>query len=171
VNRDANLSLADLVARRTPQAGDGCRIWQGAISGRGYGVVKHRRRQYLAHRAAYEVANGPIPSGMQVCHRCDTPACVRLDHLFLGTGADNMADKVAKGRQAKGSALAEAVRNSPKYRGSIVRGERHCQAKLSDAERQALIASLGTASQSALAARFGVSQSRVSQLAAAQRGS
>ena len=44
------------------------------------------------------MANGPIPAGMQVLHRCDNPPCVRPDHLFLGTNKDNVDDKMAKGR-------------------------------------------------------------------------
>jgi hypothetical protein len=47
-------------------------------------------------------ANGPIPDGLCVCHRCDVAGCVRIDHLFLGTQADNMQDMIDKGRQAKG---------------------------------------------------------------------
>lgn len=61
-----------------------------------------------AHRAAYTAAYGPIPSGMHVLHRCDTKACIEPTHLFLGTNAENMADKVAKGRQARGERVGSA---------------------------------------------------------------
>ncbi len=51
-----------------------------------------------AHRIAYALAFGPIPADLFVCHHCDNPQCVRPDHLFLGTQADNVKDMWAKGR-------------------------------------------------------------------------
>jgi hypothetical protein len=60
---------------------------------KGYGKV---------HRFIWEAMRGPIPSGYFVCHTCDVPRCINIDHLFLGTPLDNMADKVSKGRQARG---------------------------------------------------------------------
>jgi HNH endonuclease len=70
----------------------------------GYGRVSvgHPAHRVLAHRHAFELSFGPIPEGMDVCHRCDNPPCVRPDHLFLGSHADNLADMRAKDRQVRG---------------------------------------------------------------------
>lgn len=75
-----------------------CWLWMKACRTSGYGVARYRGRQYGAHRIAYELTHGPIPAGLFVCHKCDRPRCCRPDHLFLGTCADNVADKMAKGR-------------------------------------------------------------------------
>lgn len=80
----------------------GCLIWQGSLDRRGYGGVRRAGKLWSAHRYAWWLANGDIPPGMYVLHRCDTPACVRPSHLFLGTQGDNMRDAKAKGRLATG---------------------------------------------------------------------
>lgn len=64
----------------------------------GYAQVSVAGKTTLAHRAAWVAANGPIPSGLHVLHRCDNPPCVNIEHLFLGTHQDNMDDKKSKGR-------------------------------------------------------------------------
>lgn len=64
----------------------------------GYGRKAVNGKPILAHRLAWTEANGEIPEGMQVLHKCDNPPCINVDHLFLGTNADNMRDKAKKGR-------------------------------------------------------------------------
>lgn len=80
------------------QKTDGCWIWTGYRNKAGYGMFMMPDRVHLAHRVAWMFAYGAIPEGMQVCHHCDNPACVRPDMLFLGTNADNQRDSVRKGR-------------------------------------------------------------------------
>lgn len=75
-----------------------CREWMGPRLPSGYGRLSRDGQRWYVHRWVWTLANGPIPEGMQVCHRCDNPPCFRLDHLFLGTQLDNMHDKVSKGR-------------------------------------------------------------------------
>ena len=77
--------------------GDGCWLWKGKPGSGGYGSWKHGQ----AHRASWEFYRGPIPAGLQVCHRCDVPLCVNPDHLFIGTQSDNIQDMYAKGRGRK----------------------------------------------------------------------
>lgn len=78
--------------------GPACWEWSGARDANGYGRLQVGRTSGLAHRVSWELAHGAIPTGQHVLHRCDNRRCVRPDHLFIGVNADNVADRVAKGR-------------------------------------------------------------------------
>lgn len=103
--------------------------------------VKHLGVMWTAYRLAWTLANGPIPDGLCVCHRCDRPNCIRVEHLFLGTQADNIRDKMKKGR----------------HRGP--RGERSAKSKLTDAQVRAIREryAAGGVSYASLAAEYGMS--------------
>jgi hypothetical protein len=78
---------------------DGCWLWTGAKTGKGYGRVKRSGCWLMATRYLLEYSSGvAIPDDIEVCHTCDNPSCVRPDHLFLGTASDNAKDALAKGR-------------------------------------------------------------------------
>lgn len=75
-----------------------CWLWTGANDGR-YGIVWLDGKKHKAHRVAWLLCHGEdVPPGLAACHHCDVPACVRPDHLFVGTKQDNMRDSIAKGR-------------------------------------------------------------------------
>ena len=116
----------------------GCHVWQPPKKGAGYGSMRYNGKDQLAHRIAWQEKYGAIPEGMCVCHKCDNPACVNPDHLFLGTHADNMRDMTSKGRHP--------------YR----YGEDHARAKLTN-EQVRHIRSLRESSN-VLARLFGVSK-------------
>lgn len=89
---------------------DDCWEWQGPKSRKGYGrlFLGEYGCYQAAHRFSWELANGPIPDGLHVCHHCDNPSCVNPAHLFLGTNQDNHEDKMRKGRQSRGEHIHTA---------------------------------------------------------------
>lgn len=134
------------------QKSEGCWEWLASSAGRGYGQIKlpQQRRQAYAHRVAYEIYKGPIPSGLQVLHSCDNPKCVNPDHLFAGTSKENLQDMRAKNRSTH--------------------GEKSGTAKLTAVEvlqiRQCLAMGM---TQMRIAAAFGVSQIQISRIKTGQR--
>lgn len=77
---------------------DSCWLWTGSKTRQGYGMILRNGRINKCHRFSWELSNGAIPQGLCLLHRCDTPACVNPDHLFLGTNLDNVTDMILKGR-------------------------------------------------------------------------
>lgn len=135
------------------QKSEACWVWRGTIDARtgGYGRFRPdgHGRQVRAHRVSWELANGPIPEGMHVLHRCDNPPCVRPDHLFLGTNRDNIADRVAKGR-GRGFTFRPDARSKP-------RGSQNGMAKLLESDIPHIRAAAAAGeSQRAIARRYGV---------------
>src|SRR5262245_51840420 len=78
-----------------------CQPWKGSRNQAGYGLVRVDGKTRLAHRVSFELANGPIPEGKIICHKCDNPPCVRPDHLYAGTHQDNARDAMAARLVAK----------------------------------------------------------------------
>lgn len=84
----------------------GCHEWQGSISyvrrtpkGYGYFYSKTLKKNVLAHRYAWSLANNKeIPKNMIIMHKCDNTICVNPDHLTLGSQFDNVQDMITKGR-------------------------------------------------------------------------
>lgn len=143
VRLGASVSLSDRIRSKVSEnTVSGCWDWTAYKESNGYGVIGVGSKARLAHRVSYEAHKGPIPPGMCVCHRCDNPACVNPDHLFLGSHADNMADMAAKHRSQ--------------------RGEAHVRAKLTAQEVLSIRAESGT--QENIAAKYGICSSQVSRI-------
>jgi len=127
----------------------GCWIYQGEITRRGYGSITLGQRRdgnrvrIGAHRYFYQQLVGPIPDGMKACHKCDVPACVNPEHIFLGTDKDNIRDMHHKGR----------------YHHAGAKGERNHFAKITEETARAILAAEGT--QKTIAAKYGVAQTTV----------
>lgn len=102
-NQFSHMSLEDRLLRSVQyEANSGCWLWAGTLDGKGYGRLLNNRKVLSAHRASWTVHNGPIPDGLCVCHRCDTPLCVNPAHLFLGTQQENIRDASNKQRTPLG---------------------------------------------------------------------
>jgi hypothetical protein len=110
-----------------------CVEWAKYRDKNGYGQCGHKGKKVFAHRLAYVQAHGlqlEDIDGLQVRHTCDNPPCVNPDHLLLGTNADNMRDKIERGRarSPRGSAVGNAKLTEadiPKIRAMLARGELH----------------------------------------------
>lgn len=86
-----------------------CWLWNGKPNKDGYGRLQVSGYPREAHRISWEINVGPIPSGMYVCHQCDIKICVRPDHLYIGTGADNISDTFGGERNWRAKLTLEQV--------------------------------------------------------------
>lgn len=134
-----------------PVTESGCWLWVGSLTDKGYGRIRTGSKYSLAHRVSWSLANGDIPAGHGyhgtcVLHRCDTPACVNPDHLFLGTQSENARDCSAKGRWGKARTAGDA----------------HPMAKLTQEEASEILTDERT--QRAIAKEYGVSQATISNI-------
>lgn len=142
-------------AKVEKRGADECWEWTGALAN-GYGRFRigsqtdGSRRLENAHRIAFELVNGPIPSDHLVCHRCDNPLCCNPAHLFTGTHADNSADMVAKDRGYRPRFTRDAHPNRKLTEAQVARIKRQYAGRYGE--------------QSALAREFGVSPTLIRQL-------
>lgn len=132
---------------------NGCWEWTAStVQGYGqFGAGGRGVRNVRAHRFSWQLSNGPIPPGMDICHRCDNPPCVNPDHLFVGTRRDNIQDMIAKSRDR-------------------LIGERSSNARLSDDAVRAIRYSFAAGvSRAVLAEQYGIKPESVNHIVNGKR--
>lgn len=156
------LSVEEFFRAKTKMMPNGCLEWQGVLNKCGYGIMSYtwpsgKRRSSLAHRVAWHLAYGVEPD-LCLLHSCDNPKCCLVDHLRIGTRADNVADMVARKRHSahdKNSGFA-----------SWMHGERHHSSRFTNEQAIAIRKeySTGDVTQRSLAHKYGVSYMTMSRL-------
>lgn len=141
-------TLADRFWEKVHVCPEGCWEWTGAVGSAGYGNIGERENSInhtlQTHRLSWMIHFGEIPDGLWVLHHCDNRACVRPDHLFLGTCQDNHDDCAAKGRNRV--------------------GEKAGMSKLTIADVREIRKLEGLFTHKKIAANYGVSRSNIGQI-------
>ena len=114
---------------------DSCWLWVPPKTDRGYGQFQIKQNGKFtsarAHRVSWVIRNGAIQNGLLVCHKCDVPACVNPDHLFIGTALDNNRDMIAKGRKV--TTISRGEKNGRRTKPECTaRGESASHARLKE---------------------------------------
>lgn len=172
ITSSPSVFMADLQQRllkRVRRLMTGCWIWTGSTKPNGYGNINVAGKTLMTHRAAWLAFKGEIPNGMQVCHHCDTPACVNPDHLFLGSQKDNMDDMDAKGRRVVPNNAGSSnpmfgrqhtsetkAKQSAAKEGQFV-GSKHPKATINEQTARAILDCKGRMTARAAAENLGVS--------------
>ena len=140
----ANILSRRLIEDRSEKVPwSGCWIWTGGYDKNGYGQFSIMDRRIRAHVASWMAFYGNNGS-LYVLHTCDVTSCVNPFHLFLGTNADNMVDKINKGRQR------------------VARGEASGATKLTEMQAREIMSS--KESRIVLSERYGVSRWSIDNL-------
>jgi hypothetical protein len=117
-----------MVATSATIVGD-CELWSGYVGRHGYGTLSYKGKRWRAHRLSYYLHYGVDPADMHVMHSCDNKICINPQHLSLGSALDNMRDKVAKNRQARG-AKCRTRKSIPHEMCELIVSMRKCGHKL-----------------------------------------
>jgi DNA-binding XRE family transcriptional regulator len=158
---------ADRVARFWEKAdkgeGDTCWQWRGATTKKGYGTYRiidnGHPRMIGAHCFAFLLAGGTIPSGTEVCHVCDNPACINPSHLWVGTHQENMKDASVKGRIQCGD--LHYTRRMPEK----TYGSKNSQARLTEAQVRTIRSrAMHGTTHNEMAVQFHVSRPTISMI-------
>jgi hypothetical protein len=124
--------------------GEGCWKWTAATNRDGYGMIGVGRKGERSHRVSFRLFNGDIPAGLSVLHTCDNTGCVNPEHLYVGTQAQNVRDRVVRGRSRHPF------------------GQDHGRAKLSSADVTEIRSQLAAGCvQRRLAERYGVTPTTI----------